>query len=94
MPFSVLQQQIAANIYQQAPTYGVDPNLALGIAWKEGLNSPTAHMAGNPDAYGTSYGPFQLFTGSPTALGSQFQNQYGALGGNNWRGKAAIRSRP
>jgi|694.fasta_scaffold08054_34 hypothetical protein len=88
-------QEIAQDIIQRAKARGVDPNLALGIASREGLiprviNSPTF---GNPDAKGYSYGPWQLYSGSPTpgavaggGQAAQFTRQYGARpSANNWR---------
>ena len=88
-------QEIAQDIVQRAKARGVDPNLALGIASREGLiprviNSPTF---GNPDVHGYSYGPWQLYSGSPTpgavAPGGQaakFMAQYGQRpSANNWR---------
>ncbi len=87
--------EIAQDIVQRAKARGVDPNLALGIASREGLiprvvNSPTF---GNPDAKGYSYGPWQLYSGSPTpgavaggGQAAQFMRQYGARpSANNWR---------
>jgi hypothetical protein len=55
-----LNQQIAQYIYARAPAYGVDPNVALGIAYYEGLNRANP-LANNPDGAGnTAYGFFQL----------------------------------
>jgi hypothetical protein len=58
---------VAALVYQKAQEIGVDPNLALGIAYNEGLNKNTLGNPtyGNKDARGYSFGPFQLYSGSP-----------------------------
>lgn len=88
-------QEIALDIVQRAKARGVNPNFALGIAGREGLtpgtiNSPTF---GNRDVHGYSYGPWQLYSGSPTpgavvggGQASQFLHRYGvAPSAANWR---------
>ena len=79
-------QEIAQDIYSRAQSKGINPNVALGLALREGLtkgtiNSPTF---GNRDAKGYSYGPWQLYSGSPVAgavapggQAAQFMRQYG-----------------
>ena len=67
-------KQLASYIYNRAPNYGADPNLALGIALREGLNPNTVGKGGNPDSGGYSYGPFQLFSGG---LAPQFHKDTG-----------------
>lgn len=86
---------IARYIYQRAPTYGIDPNLAVGIARYEGLNPNTLGSStfGNRDARGYSFGPFQLYSGSPDpskiapgGLAYEFQRRYGqAPSRENWQ---------
>jgi hypothetical protein len=85
---------IAEYIYRRAPLYGVDPNLAVGIARYEGLNPNTLGSAtfGNRDARGYSFGPFQLYSGSsdptkiaPGGMAYEFQQRYGQVPSReNW----------
>jgi hypothetical protein len=87
-----LPNAIAQYIYQQAPAYGVDPNLALGIANAES-GSANGALNGNPDSGGMSFGPFQLFfsSGSPLgnnspSVGTGFVSAYGAApNASNWQ---------
>jgi hypothetical protein len=86
---------IASYIYSRAQEIGVDPNLALGIARYEGLNPNTigSPTFGNRDARGYSFGPFQLFSGSPDpskiapgGMAYEFQQKYGsAPSRENWQ---------
>jgi hypothetical protein len=86
---------IASYIYSRAQEIGVDPNLALGIARYEGLNPNTigSPTFGNRDARGYSFGPFQLFSGSPDpskiapgGMAYEFQQKYGAAPSReNWQ---------
>jgi len=86
---------IARYIYQRAPAFGIDPNLAVGIARYEGLNPNTLGSStfGNRDARGYSFGPFQLYSGSPDpskiapgGLAYEFQRRYGqAPSRENWQ---------
>ena len=86
---------IAAYIYGRAPQFRVDPNLALGVARYEGLNPNTIGSAtfGNKDARGYSFGPFQLFSGSPDpnkiapgGMAYEFQQKFGsAPTRENWQ---------
>lgn len=78
---------IASYIYQKAPQYGVNPNTALGIARFEGLNPNTINHPtfGNRDAKGYSFGPYQLYSGSPDpnniapgGMASEFSQKFGA----------------
>jgi hypothetical protein len=80
-------QTIADYIYRRAVDRGVDPNLALGIASREGLNERTLNSPtfGNVDTRGYSFGPFQLFSGSrdprriaPGGMAYEFQQRFGA----------------
>lgn len=85
---------IAEYIYRRAPLYGIDPNLAVGIARYEGLNPNTLGSLtfGNRDARGYSFGPFQLYSGSsdpnkiaPGGMAYEFQQRYGqAPSRENW----------
>lgn len=87
--------EIASYIYGRAPQFKVDPNLALGIARGEGLNPSTIGSAsfGNRDARGYSFGPFQLFSGSPDptriapgGMAYEFQQKFGsAPSRENWQ---------
>jgi hypothetical protein len=87
--------EIAQDIYTRAKAKGVDPNFALGLALREGLNKNTIGSStfGNRDAKGYSYGPWQLYSGSPVAgavaSGGQaaaFMRQYGQRpSAANWR---------
>lgn len=87
-----LPYNIAQYIYQQAPSYGVDPNLALGIANAES-GSANGALNGNPDSGGMSFGPFQLFFSSGNPLGNNspsvgtgFVNTYGVTpNASNWQ---------
>jgi hypothetical protein len=69
---NALQQQIATYIYNQAPSYGVNPNTALGIAWSEGLNRSNPLATNSDGSIGgvpnTAVGPFQFGT---AGLGGQ-----------------------
>ena len=86
---------IASYIYSRAPQFGVNPNLALGVARFEGLNPNTIGSStfGNRDARGYSFGPFQLFSGSPDpskiapgGMAYEFQQKYGAAPSReNWQ---------
>lgn len=86
---------IAAYIYGRAPQFRVDPNLALGIARYEGLNPNTigSPSFGNRDARGYSFGPFQLYSGSPDpnriapgGMAYEFQQKFGsAPTRENWQ---------
>jgi hypothetical protein len=86
---------IARYIYQRAPQYGIDPNLAVGIARYEGLNPNTLGSStfGNRDARGYSFGPFQLYSGSPDptkiapgGMAYEFVRRYGqAPSRENWQ---------
>ena len=85
---------IASYIYNRAREVGVDPNLAVGIARFEGLNPNTlgSPTFGNRDARGYSFGPFQLFSGSPDpsriapgGMAYEFQQRFGeAPSAGNW----------
>ena len=77
---------IAQYIVDKAKSMGVDPNLALGIAAYEGLNPNTigSPTFGNRDARGYSFGPYQLYSGSPDpnkiapgGMAAEFQQRYG-----------------
>jgi len=79
--------EIADYIYRRAIARGVDPNLALGIATREGLNERTINSPtfGNVDTRGYSFGPFQLFSGNrdprriaPGGMAYEFQQRFGA----------------
>jgi hypothetical protein len=86
---------IASYIYGRAPQFKVDPNLALGIARGEGLNPSTigSPSFGNKDSRGYSFGPFQLFSGSPDpakiapgGMAYEFQQKFGsAPSRENWQ---------
>jgi len=86
---------IGSYIYNRAREIGVDPNLALGIARFEGLNPNTlgSPTFGNRDARGYSFGPFQLFSGSPDptkiapgGMAYDFQKRFGeAPSASNWQ---------
>lgn len=86
---------IASYIYRRAQEVGVNPNLALGIARYEGLNPNTigSPTFGNRDARGYSFGPFQLFSGSPDpnriapgGMAYEFQQKFGeAPSASNWQ---------
>jgi hypothetical protein len=86
---------IASYIYNRSRQVGVDPNLALGIARYEGLNPNTlgSPTFGNRDAKGYSFGPFQLFSGSPDpktiapgGMAYEFQQRFGeAPSASNWQ---------
>jgi len=86
---------IASYIYGRAPNFNVDPNLALGVARFEGLNPNTigSPTFGNRDARGYSFGPFQLFSGSPDprriapgGMAYEFQQRFGsAPSRENWQ---------
>lgn len=86
---------IAEYIYRRARELGVDPNMALGIARYEGLNPNTlgSPTFGNRDAKGYSFGPYQLYSGSPDpsriapgGLAYEFQQQFGAAPSrDNWQ---------
>jgi hypothetical protein len=88
-------QEIAQDIYARAKAKGVDPNFALGLALREGLNKNTVGSAtfGNRDAKGYSYGPWQLYSGSPVpgsvapgGQASDFMRQYGQRpNAQNWQ---------
>lgn len=78
---------MAEYIYRRASQLGVDPNLALGIASREGLNERTINSPtfGNVDTRGYSFGPFQLFSASrdprriaPGGMAYEFQQRFGA----------------
>lgn len=78
---------MAEYIYRRASQLGVDPNLALGIASREGLNERTINSPtfGNADTRGYSFGPFQLFSASrdprriaPGGMAYEFQQRFGA----------------
>jgi len=60
-------KEVAQYIVSKAQAMGVNPNMALGIAAYEGLNPNTIGAAtfGNRDARGYSFGPYQLYSGSP-----------------------------
>jgi len=86
---------IASYIYGRAPKFNVDPNLALGVARYEGLNPKTIGSPefGNKDARGYSFGPFQLFSGSPDpmniapgGMAYEFKQKFGsAPSRENWQ---------
>lgn len=86
---------IAEYIYRRASQLGVDPNLALGIASREGLNERTINSPtfGNADTRGYSFGPFQLFSASrdprriaPGGMAYEFQQRFGAApSADNWK---------
>lgn len=86
---------IASYIYNRAREVGVNPNLALGIARYEGLNPNTlgSPTFGNRDARGYSFGPFQLFSGSPDpntiapgGMAYEFKQRFGeAPSASNWQ---------
>ena len=86
---------IADYIFRRATELGVDPNMALGIASREGLNFRTLSSPtfGNADNRGYSFGPFQLFSGSrdprsiaPGGMAYEFQQRYSAPpSAQNWR---------
>lgn len=86
---------MAEYIFRRATQLGVDPNLALGIAMREGLNERTISSPtfGNPDTRGYSFGPFQLFSGSrdprriaPGGMAYEFQQRFGAPpSAENWQ---------
>jgi len=86
---------IASYIYNRAREVGVNPNLALGIARFEGLNPNTlgSPTFGNRDARGYSFGPFQLFSGSPDpsriepgGMAYEFKQRFGeAPSASNWQ---------
>lgn len=86
---------IGSYIYNRAREIGVNPNLALGIARFEGLNPNTlgSPTFGNRDARGYSFGPFQLFSGSPDptkiapgGMAYEFQQRFGeAPSASNWQ---------
>lgn len=78
---------MAEYIFRRATQLGVDPNLALGIAMREGLNDRTINSPtfGNVDNRGYSFGPFQLFSGSrdprsiaPGGMAYEFQQRFNA----------------
>lgn len=87
--------EISEYIYRRASQLGVDPNLALGIAAREGLNERTLRSPtfGNADARGYSFGPFQLWSASrdprriaPGGMAYEFQQRYGAAPtAENWK---------
>jgi hypothetical protein len=76
---------MAAYIKQQAPVYGIDPNVALSVAQSEGLNQKA--VKDNfvvPDAGSVSIGPYQLYMGG--GMGNDFQNKFGAApSADNWK---------
>jgi hypothetical protein len=86
---------IADYIFRRATELGVDPNMALGIASREGLNPRTigSPTFGNADTRGYSFGPFQLFSGSrdprriaPGGMAYEFQQRFSAPpSAENWR---------
>lgn len=86
---------IASYIYNRAREVGVNPDLALGIARYEGLNPNTigSPTFGNRDARGYSFGPFQLYSGSPDpsriapgGMAYEFQQRFGeAPSASNWQ---------
>lgn len=86
---------MAEYIFRRATQLGVDPNLALGIAMREGLNDRTINSPtfGNADSRGYSFGPFQLFSGSrdprriaPGGMAYEFQQRFGAPpSADNWQ---------
>jgi hypothetical protein len=86
---------IADYIFRRATELGVDPNMALGIASREGLNFRTLSSPtfGNADNRGYSFGPFQLFSGSrdprtiaPGGMAYEFQQRFSAPpSAENWR---------
>jgi hypothetical protein len=86
---------IADYIFRRATELGVDPNMALGIASREGLNPRTigSPTFGNADTRGYSFGPFQLFSGSrdprriaPGGMAYEFQQRFSAPpSADNWR---------
>ena len=86
---------MAEYIYRRASQLGVDPNMALGIASREGLNERTINSPtfGNVDTRGYSFGPFQLFSASrdprriaPGGMAYEFQQRFGAApSADNWK---------
>jgi hypothetical protein len=88
-------KDIAQYIVSKAQSMGVDPNLALGIAAYEGLNPKTigSPTFGNRDARGYSFGPYQLYSGSPDptriapgGMAAEFMQKYGeAPSASNWQ---------
>lgn len=87
-------KDIAQYIVSKAQSMGVDPNLALGIAAYEGLNPNTigSPTFGNKDAKGYSFGPYQLYSGSPDptriapgGMAAEFMQKYGEPpSASNW----------
>lgn len=87
--------EIAEYIWKRSQSYGVNPSTALGIARYEGLNPNTlgSKTFGNPDAKGYSFGPFQLYSGSPDpskispgGMAYEFQQKFGqAPSRDNWQ---------
>jgi hypothetical protein len=88
-------KDIAQYIVSKAQSMGVDPNLALGIAAYEGLNANTigSPTFGNKDAKGYSFGPYQLYSGSPDptriapgGMAAEFMQKYGEPpSASNWQ---------
>jgi len=88
-------KDIAQYIVSKAQAMGVDPNLALGIAAYEGLNANTigSPTFGNKDARGYSFGPYQLYSGSPDptriapgGMAAEFMQKYGEPpSASNWQ---------
>jgi hypothetical protein len=88
-------KEVAQYIVSKAQAMGVNPNMALGIAAYEGLNPNTIGAAtfGNRDAKGYSFGPYQLYSGSPDptkiapgGMAAEFMQRYKqAPSAANWR---------
>ena len=88
-------REISEYIVSTAKAKGVDPNLALGIASREGLKNSTIRSPtfGNIDNKGYSYGPYQLYSGSkdpnviaPGGMAADFMNKYGDRPrASNWK---------
>lgn len=86
---------VSQYIWRRAHELGVNPYAALGVARYEGLNPNTlgAPTYGNRDAGGYSFGPYQLYSGSPDpsrvapgGLAYEFQRRYGeAPSRDNWQ---------
>jgi hypothetical protein len=93
--FMPTMNELVADAMARAKAHGVNPYRAVGIMAREGLNPNTINSPtfGNRDAKGYSYGPWQLYSGSPQAGAVapggdayEFQKRYGeAPSAKNWR---------
>jgi hypothetical protein len=81
MNYNQTQEQLLRDIYRRAPSFGVDPNLAVGVAAYEGINGHSNPLRFSGDN-GNSFGPFQLNTAM--GLGKIFERRYGPLTSGNW----------